>query len=139
MSKYSATKKAITEFEKTMIDKVKIAAAGLILIAGIVGYYQLPNYMGADVSILLRVGVALVAIVAALAVAATSQYGVSFIDFSKGSRTELRKMVWPTRPETIQTTLIVLVLVVIVALFLWMIDAFVFNLVYDWLLGVDQS
>jgi len=139
MSKYSATKKAITEFEKTMIDKVKIAAAGLILIAGIVGYYQLPNYMGADVSILLRVGVALIAIVAALAVAATSQYGVSFIDFSKGSRTELRKMVWPTRPETIQTTLIVLVLVVIVALFLWMIDAFVFNLVYDWLLGVDQS
>jgi len=121
-----------------MIDKVKISAAALILLAGIVAYYQLPSMMGADVSILVRVGVALAAIVVALGVAATSGYGAAFIEFSKGSRIELRKMVWPTRPETVQTTSIVLVLVVIVALFLWMIDAVVFNAVYDWLLGIDN-
>lgn len=121
-----------------MIDKVKIGLAMLILVAGIVAYYQLPSIMGPDVSILLRVGVAIAAIVVALGVAATSQYGAALIDFSKGSRIELRKMVWPTRPETIQTTIIVLVLVVIVALFLWMIDAAVFKLVYDVLLGVDS-
>jgi preprotein translocase subunit SecE len=122
-----------------MIDKIKLAIAALILVAGIYAYYQLPELMGADVSILIRVGVAMLSVVVALAVAATSQYGMALIDFSKGSRVELRKMVWPTRAETIQTTMIVLVLVVIVALFLWAIDAAVFNIIYDLLLGVDNS
>jgi preprotein translocase subunit SecE len=121
-----------------MIDKIKIGFAALILVAAFVAYYQLPSYLGQDVSILIRVGVALVGIIVALAVAATSQYGMALIDFSKGSRVELRKMVWPTRPETIQTTGIVLVLVVIIAIFLWLIDAAVFNIIYDLLLGVDS-
>ena len=73
-----------------------------------------------------------------LAVAASSQYGAALIEFSKGSRIELRKMVWPSRPETAQTTGIVIVLVIIVALFLWMIDALVFNIIYDLLLGIDS-
>lgn len=121
-----------------MIDKLKLAIAAAILVGGVVAYYQLPSWMGPDVSILLRVGIALVAIVVALGVAATSQYGMALIDFSKGSRVELRKMVWPTRPETVQTTAIVLVLVVLVALFLWLIDAAVFEVIYDWLLGVES-
>ena len=121
-----------------MIDKVKIVAALLILVGGIAAYYQLPNLLGADVSILVRVGVVLVSIVVALAVAATSQYGMAFIDFSKGSRIELRKMVWPTRPETIQTTAIVLVAVVAIATFLWLIDAAVFTVIYDYFLGIDN-
>ena len=121
-----------------MIDKIKLGIAALILVAGFYGYYQLPELVGADVSILVRVGVALVSIIVALAVAATSQYGMALIDFSKGSRIELRKMVWPTKAETIQTTMIVLVLVVIVAVFLWLIDAAVFNIIYDLLLGVDS-
>jgi len=122
----------------TMIDKVKLGLAALVLFAGVFAYYQLPQLMGADVSILLRVGAMLVALVIALAIAASSQYGASLIEFSKGSRTELRKMVWPTRAETMQTTGIVLVLVVIVALFLWAIDAIVFQAIYDFLLGVDD-
>ena len=121
-----------------MIDKIKLGVAALILVSGFAAYYQIPQLMGADVSILLRVGIVLVAIVVALAVAATSQYGMALIDFSKGSRIELRKMVWPTRPETVQTTIIVLILVVIVALFLWAIDAIVFNIIYDLLLGIDD-
>lgn len=121
-----------------MIDKIKLALAAAVLVAGVVGYYQLPSWMGPDVSILLRVGLALVAIVVALAIAATSQYGMALIDFSKGSRIELRKMVWPTRPETIQTTGMVLLVVVIVALFLWLIDAAVFQAIYSWLLGIDS-
>lgn len=121
-----------------MIDKVKLGIAALILIAGFYGYYQLPALMGQDVSVLVRVAVVLVSIAVALGVAASSSYGSTLIEFSKGSRTELRKMVWPTRAETIQTTMIVLVLVVIVALFLWAIDALVFNIIYDFLLGVDD-
>lgn len=121
-----------------MNNKLKLGAALAILVGGIYGYYELPNLMGQEVSILARVGLMLVAIVAAAGVAATSESGAALIEFSKGSRTELRKMVWPTRAETTQTTIIVLILVVIVALFLWMIDAIVFNAIYDWLLGVDS-
>jgi preprotein translocase subunit SecE len=121
-----------------LIDKIKLGLAALILGAGVYGYYQLPSIMGPDVSILMRVGLVLAAIVVSLGVAATSQYGASLIEFSKGSRIELRKMVWPTRAETVQTTIIVLVFVVIIALFLWMIDALVFNVIYDLLLGIDN-
>ena len=122
----------------TMIDKVKLAIAIAVLFAGVFAYYQLPQILGQEVSILVRVGVMILAVVVAAAIAASSQYGASLIEFSKGSRTELRKMVWPTRAETIQTTGIVLVLVVIIALFLWLIDAVVFQVIYDLLLGVDD-
>ena len=49
-----------------MIDKIKLALAALILIGGVYGYYQLPVWMGLDVSILLRVGLVLVSIIAAV-------------------------------------------------------------------------
>ncbi len=122
-----------------MIDKVKLALAVLIMGAGVYGYYQLPTLMGQEVSILLRVGLLLVSLVVAIGIAATSAQGAALIEFSKGSRTELRKMVWPTRQETIQTTMIVLVMVVIVAIFLWLIDMAVFEVIYDLLLGVDSQ
>ncbi len=121
-----------------MMDKIKLALAALILVGGVYGYYQLPVWMGPDVSILLRVGLILVAVVAAAGVALASETGSGFVEFAKGSRTELRKMVWPTGAEARQMTLIVLVLVVVIALFLWGIDAIVFEIVYDWLLGVDS-
>ena len=120
------------------MDKVKVIASLLIAVGGVVGYYQLPQYLGQDVSILWRVGLLLVALVAAAVVAMTSEYGSSFLEFAKGARTELRKMVWPTRQETTQTTIIVLILVVLVALFLWLIDMSVFEILYDWLLGVED-
>jgi len=119
-----------------MNNKLTILAALLILGGGIYGYYELPNWMGKDVSILLRVGLLLVAVLLAAGVAALSESGAALIEFSKGSRIELRKMVWPTRQETGQTTAIVLVLVVIVAIFLWLIDMAVFKAIYDLLLGV---
>ena len=121
-----------------MIDIVKLAIAAGVLIAGGIGYYQLPVLMGPDVSILLRVGLLLVSIVLAAFIAATSTQGGALIEFSKGSRTELRKMVWPTRAETIQTTMIVLVMVVIIAIFLWLIDMTVFEIIYDLFLGVES-
>lgn len=121
-----------------MIDKVKLALALLVMGAGVYGYYQLPVLMGQDVSILLRVGLVLVSLVVALGIAATSAQGAALIEFSKGSRTELRKMVWPTRQETIQTTMIVLVMVIAIAIFLWLIDMAVFKVIYDLLLGINN-
>jgi preprotein translocase subunit SecE len=50
--------------------------------------------------------------------------GQNLLGYLKNSRTEVRKMVWPTRQEALQTTLIVVVLVMLIAIFLWLIDMF---------------
>ena len=120
------------------MNKLKLGAALAILIGGVYAYYQLPELLGREISILVLVGVLLGSIVLAAFVAATSESGAALIEFSKGSRTELKKMVWPTKAETWQTTMIVMILVVIVAIFLWLIDMAVFEVIYDLLLGVDD-
>ena len=120
------------------MNKLKLGLALVILAAGIYGYYQLPVIMGQDVSVLLQFAVLAVAIVIAAVVAATSESGSALIEFSKGSRMELKKMVWPSRQETTQTTIIIMVMVVLVSLFLWLIDITVFEVIYDLLLGVDS-
>jgi len=94
------------------MNKVKIILALAVLAAGIYGYYELPSLMGGEVSPLATVAVLLVSIAAAIGIAATSESGRTLIEFSKGSQIELRKMVWPTKQETMQTTMIVMVRVV---------------------------
>ena len=64
-------------------------------------------------------------------VASTTERGGALWQLLKGSRTEIRKVVWPTRQETTQTTLIVVVFVFIMALILWGIDS-----VLGWLVGM---
>ncbi len=120
------------------MNKIKIILALAVLAAGIYGYYTLPDLMGGEVSPLATVALLLVSIVVSLGIVATSESGRALIEFSKGSQIELRKMVWPTRQETMQTTMIVMVMVVLVALFLWLIDIAVFEVIYDLLLGVDS-
>jgi len=56
-------------------------------------------------------------------VASLTQKGGDFLTLVKGSRTEIRKVVWPTRQETTQTTLIVFVFVIITGLILWGLDS----------------
>jgi preprotein translocase subunit SecE len=68
--------------------------------------------------------VTLVVFAVAVTVFVKSDQGDRFVHFLKETRIELRKVVWPTRPETIKTTGIIMVAVVIVAIFLWIIDAF---------------
>ncbi|MGH8415654.1 MAG: preprotein translocase subunit SecE, partial [Gammaproteobacteria bacterium] len=46
--------------------------------------------------------------------------------FISSSRTEVRKMVWPTREETLQTTIAVIVVVLITAVLMWLLDMFLF-------------
>ena len=66
----------------------------------------------------------LVVFAIAVTVFIKSDQGDRFVHFLKETRIELRKVVWPTRPETIKTTGIIMVAVVIVAIFLWIVDAF---------------
>jgi len=120
-----------------MIDKIKIWLSVLVLIAGVVAYYKLPTMLGQEVSGAMRWGAVIGGAVLACIIAMTSAYGRNAWEFSKGSRIELKKMIWPTRQETVQGTLMVVVLVFFFALFLWAVDALSFKSIYDWILGVE--
>lgn len=98
-------------------DALKGAVAIVLLVAGTAAFYVL-----ADHSLLYRVIGLLVVVGVALAIAAQTEKGRTAITFIREARTEVRKVVWPTRKETMQTTGMVLVVVVIVAIFLWMLD-----------------
>jgi preprotein translocase subunit SecE len=99
------------------LDTVKMVVALLILTIGIAGYYYY-----ADQGLLYRVLGLLVMAVIAIGVMLTTALGGRTMGFLRESRTELRLMVWPTRAETIQTTLAVFVMVLIMGIFLWLLD-----------------
>ncbi len=101
------------------MDKVKLAIAVLLLAGGIGGFYWFEDqYM-----LLSRVLGLLVLVAASLAVAYQTAVGRQTWSYVGDAKTEVHKVVWPTRKETVQTTLIVLVVVFLVALFLWMLDS----------------
>lgn len=90
----------------------------VLVAAGVVG-----NQFYADESLLYRV-LALVALAGvAVAVALATTQGSAFATLVKEARIEIRKVVWPTRPETLQTTFIVLGVVLVAALILWGLDS----------------
>ena len=115
---------AHAESPASTLDTIKLALAALILAAGIGAFY----YFG-EVSQLLRVLGLLVVTGIAVAVALTSGPGRALWRFATDSRTELRKVVWPSRQETLQTTLIVLVVVLIMGIFMWLVDMLLLNIV----------
>ena len=101
-----------------------IIAVALIIVAAVGN-----TYFAAQLSLVIRV-LALVALGAgAVAAAALTNQGQKTIHFIKESRTELRKIIWPTRPEATQTTLIVIAMCVVVSLVLWGIDSIIVRLV----------
>ncbi len=100
-----------------MTDTLKWIVSALLLAAGLVGFYYF-----SDSSVLLRVIGLLLAIGAAIAMAIQTERGHGLWEFMRESRTEVRKVVWPTVKETQQTTLLVLALVTAVALMLWFMD-----------------
>ena len=99
------------------LDTAKLALAGLLVVAGIAGYYYFE-----ESSILLRVIGVLVAVALALLVTLQTARGRDLWHFIQGSRVELRKVVWPNRQETMQTTLTVMVFVLILGVFFWLLD-----------------
>jgi len=101
-----------------MVDKIKLVVALLLVAAGIAGYYYLQ-----DSPSVLRVVSVLVGLLLAAGVAWTSEPGRSFFAFGKDSVAEAKRVVWPTRKETIQTTAIVIAFAITMALFLWAVDA----------------
>lgn len=106
------------------MDTVKWLLAALVLGAAIAG-----NYYFGEVSILYRAIGVVVAVIVALFIAAKTEKGSSFLVFAQESRTEVRKVVWPTRQEATQTTLIVLAATVVMALILWGMDGIIVRVV----------
>jgi len=89
----------------------------LLLIGGVVGFYYFENE-----SQLLRVIGLLGVAVVAFFIITTTDIGRRGMGFVREARVEVRKVVWPTRQETTQTTIAVLIMVFIVAIMLWLID-----------------
>jgi len=101
-----------------MVDKIKLVIALLLVAAGIAGYYYLQ-----DSPSVLRVVSVLVGLLLAAGVAWTSEPGRRFFAFGRDSVAEAKRVVWPTRKETIQTTAVVIAFAITMALFLWAVDA----------------
>ena len=114
-----------------MADKIKLGLAFLMVVAGIAGFYQL-----GDGPLVLRVASVLAGLAAAAAVAWTSEPGKVFFAYAQDSVAETKKVVWPTRKETVQSTGLVMVFVIIMAIFLWLVDALLVWLV-KLLLGTE--
>ena len=108
-----------TEATASRFDTLKwVVVFGLVAVA-VVG-----NSYFSEQSLLYQVlGIVAISIVAGLVALQTAK-GAAFWDLVRGSRTEIRKVVWPTRQETVQTTMIVVVFVILVALLLWGLDTF---------------
>jgi preprotein translocase subunit SecE len=103
--------------EPTLFDTAKLLLALVILVGSIFAYY----YYSSESALLRVIGV-LIAFIVAVWVAFQSAQGQTLWKFIQGSRVELRKVVWPTREETIQTTVVVLVFATIMGVFFWLLD-----------------
>ena len=86
-------------------------------------------YKRQDISVLYRALGVVAAVLVAGFIAASTEKGSSFLTFAKDARTEVRKVVWPTRQEATQTTIIVLVATAFMSLVLWGLDLIIVQLV----------
>lgn len=111
--------------EKSGNDWFKWLVAIVLLLAALIG-----NHYYSAVSAPIRAAAVVAVLAVAGFVASKTQKGRKLVEFFRESRQELRKVVWPTREETMQTTLIVAAMVIILSLILWGMDG-----VLVWLIG----
>ncbi len=100
-----------------LADRLKLILAVALLVAGVAGFYALAGQPQ-----VLRVLTVLAGVGLALLVGMRSGPGGRLWGFLKDSRTEVRRVVWPTRRETLQTTGVVFLAAVVVGLMLWLFD-----------------
>lgn len=100
-----------------MTEKIRLALSLSLVVAGVAGFYLLSEH-----ATVVRVLSVLGGVGASLAVIWTTPQGQTAVVFTREAVAETRKVVWPTRKETIQTTGVVFALVVLVAIFLWVVD-----------------
>ncbi len=114
----------------TTNDKFKVVLAVVALIAGVVGFFYL-----AGQPTLVRAAALVVGLLISAGIAYTSAAGRDFLNFAKEAVRETKKVVWPTRKEATQITLIVFAFVAVMAIFLWGTDKILEFVLYDLILG----
>ena len=115
-------------------DIAKLAIGAALAVGGIAAYYWL-----GDAALVLRILAAVAGVLAGAAVAYFTVPGREFAVFAAEGIAEVKKVVWPTRKETIQTTAAVFAFVVVMALFLWISDKTLEWVLYDLVLGWKKS
>lgn len=100
-------------------DTIRLVLSLVILLGGIYAYYSL-----GDLHAVVRVLILLAGVAGAVAVLYTTALGESWFKYLIQTKKEVRQVVWPTRKETAQTTLIVVIAVIIIGIFLWLVDMF---------------
>lgn len=113
-----------------MIDKIKFFLALVLLAAGVAGFYLLSEH-----AMILRVLSVLAGLLLAAAVAAKTEQGLRFFVFAQEAVVEAKKVVWPTRKETVQMTGAVFAFVVVMAFFLYLTDKGLEYVLYHLVLG----
>jgi len=108
-----------SEANEYRLDSLKWLLVVLLVVAGVAGN----SYFSAE-PLLYRVLALLALAAVACVVAYKTAKGASFWELIQGSIVELRKVVWPTRQETNQTTLIVVAVVIVMSIILWLLDTF---------------
>ena len=101
-----------------MVDKVKLGVAILLVCTGVAAFYLL-----GESAVIVRIAAVLAGIALAALLAFTTAIGKQFYAFAQESTVETRKVVWPSRKESFQTTGVVFLFVVVMALLLWVVDA----------------
>jgi preprotein translocase subunit SecE len=126
-TKFLMKKQELTNIEAQpsgVLDTLKWLGVLLLVVSGIAGFYYFSDY-----ALFLRV-IGLLVVVGLIALLALgTAKGQQALAFFKGARSEVRKVTWPTRQETTQLTIIVLVVVLIAAVSLWIIDFILFRLI----------
>lgn len=117
-----------------LTDKIKITLAGLLLIAGLVGFYYFSSQ-----PLVIRVLMVLVGFGLAVAVGWFSLPGQQLAGFARDAIEETKKVAWPSRKESLQTAAAVFGFVALMAIFLWLVDKALELGLYDWVLGWKRS
>lgn len=115
----------------SMTDRLKLGLAVLVIIGGIVGFSVLES----KIPLVGRVAVFIGSLILAAVIAWFSEPGRRTIAFAHDSYNEVKRVVWPTRKETMQMTGIVFAFVAVMGLFLWVLDKLVAWLLFGVLLG----
>ncbi|MEI7568959.1 MAG: preprotein translocase subunit SecE [Alcaligenaceae bacterium] len=115
----------------SITDKLKLGLAVLVIIAGIVGFSVLESKL----PMVARIAIFIGSLAVAAVIAWMSEPGRRTIAFAQESYNEVKRVVWPTRKETLQMTGIVFAFVAVMGLFLWVLDKLVEWLLFGVLLG----
>jgi preprotein translocase subunit SecE len=107
------------EIQSSGADTFKLGLAVAVALSGVVAFY----YFSDEPAVVRWIGL-LVALVLGGLIGVQSTQGRTLWEFGRTSWTEVRKVVWPNRQETTQTTIAVMIMVVLLAIFLWLVDMF---------------